>query len=1261
MSKGFAVQALCILLLSASSLVAQQTDAVVNGSFANGSSGWTTGGNFYADTRFQKYHDSPGYAYLSNFDGTGGNNLSGYVRQTVSIPSGATNASLKFWYHITTSDSLSVVKDVMNVGLMDTATGQFYFPTSLTNRDANSGYASFTYNLSGYVGKQFVLQFYAQTDGAGPTVFRVDDVSVTYTGVTAPNPPSNLQVVGTTARILMKWQDNSSNETGFEVERKVLGGSSYGKIGTVGASTAAYEDSQANGNTMCYRVRATNGAGPSTYSNESCGTSLAPPNLTSPDNNASLTTATVSLSWQGVTGANAYGVDVGRSCGATEILNNAATSNLSYSLPVSSGTYVWRVRSLNTTYSGASDPSSCRTFTVTTTPAPVANFTWSPQTPKAGDAVTFTDTSTGTPTSWTWTFGDNQTSTAKNPSHTYSTAGTYTVMLTVANTGGSNTTSRQVTVSLPPPTVDFSYSPANPTTSTPVTFTQQTSGGATSFAWDFNDGTTGTGSSVIHTFTAAKTYAVKLTATNGGGSASVTKNVIVGSPGQAPVANFSYTPTSPQVGDAVSFTDTSTGSPTSWSWNFGDNSTSTAKNPSHAYASAGTFTVTLTATNVVGSNATTQQVTVQSKTAVPAAAFSWSPLSPAVGQGVSFTDASTGSPTSWLWNFGDGGTSTARNPSHTFSSAGTFNVTLTATNGAGNNSVTRAITVNATVSVPTASFTYSPANPKANQAVNFTDTSTGSPTSWKWTFGDGGTATTANATHTFATAGTFTVSLSVSNSAGSHSATKQVVISTEALPRATLSGVVFLGGSPLRPDASRVVHVTGPAGFGIDIVVDSAGGYRIDVPPGIYALSAELQYTATIAGVPNRVTTDRVSVSVASADVTKNLFFDPPVVFIHGIRRDQSRWEQWASRLASAKPATVIIGVHYDYKAPYDVAAGVVRGQLDDILGRLTQQLPTLRVIAHSKGGLITRALMGEYPQYGVAIADIVQLGTPNLGVQCYISGGPSLLAASYKLAPDQVRSALSLNEKYNSMPRLANILAIVGTENRAEVPLLDEIYSPCRDNCEANDGFVNWSSATSIEYVIGGSLRNRLVDAVAVPYSHSDLGTSATNWVLDNVVMPYFYGTNRPFPSCSMSSSDCRSQCASGRGLTFRGACTIAPAMSTSFVRIAWAIPPIAGAAPLVVTASPAVGPSDCTVDGNVPLGGPDGYRIYRGSAGTVIGPAGQPSSELVGYVSAGGREFRDFHAPPDAAYIVCAVYGGVNACAQSVLVSPSKKRAAR
>ena len=156
-----------------------------------------------------------------------------------------------------------------------------------------------------------------------------------------------------------------------------------------------------------------------------------------------------------------------------------------------------------------------------------------------------------------------------------------------------------------------------------------------------------------------------------------------------PVAAFSGTPTSGYAPLAVTFTDASTNTPTSWAWTFGDGGTSTAQNPSHTYTLAGTFTVVLTATNAYGSDSETKigYITVTNPpTDPPVAAFSGTPTSGTVPLTVTFTDASTNTPTSWNWDFGDGGTSTVKNPSHIYATAGTYTVTLTATNAFGSDS-----------------------------------------------------------------------------------------------------------------------------------------------------------------------------------------------------------------------------------------------------------------------------------------------------------------------------------------------------------------------------------------------------------------------------------------------------------------------------------------------------------------------------------------------------------------------------------------------
>jgi PKD repeat protein len=164
----------------------------------------------------------------------------------------------------------------------------------------------------------------------------------------------------------------------------------------------------------------------------------------------------------------------------------------------------------------------------------------------------------------------------------------------------------------------------------------------------------------------------------------------------APVANFVANPSSGPAPLAVHFSDSSTGSPTAWSWNFGDGATSTAQNPAHTYANQGAYQVTLTASSAAGASSTHQTINVLAPPpAAPIASFSASPTSGQVPLTVHFTDSSTGSPTAWSWNFGDGVFSSSRNPSHIYNAAGTYNVTLTASNAGGSSSTIKTITATA--------------------------------------------------------------------------------------------------------------------------------------------------------------------------------------------------------------------------------------------------------------------------------------------------------------------------------------------------------------------------------------------------------------------------------------------------------------------------------------------------------------------------------------------------------------------------------------
>ncbi|MEN6343128.1 MAG: PKD domain-containing protein [Methanospirillum sp.] len=211
--------------------------------------------------------------------------------------------------------------------------------------------------------------------------------------------------------------------------------------------------------------------------------------------------------------------------------------------------------------------------------------------------------------------------------------------------------------------------------------------GATVRCWDFGDGNISAEQNPLHVYGAPGNYTVSLIAANDFRYDTETKPGHVSVMGPV-TASFSATPTLIPVGASVRFTDASTGNIFTRAWTFGDGGTSTATNPVHAYAAAGTYTISLTVANAHFSNTKTvaRLVTV----GVPAnASFVANRTAGASPLAVGFTDTSAGSPTSWAWSFGDGATSTAQNPVHTYTAPGTYDVRLTAANALGSDGETR--------------------------------------------------------------------------------------------------------------------------------------------------------------------------------------------------------------------------------------------------------------------------------------------------------------------------------------------------------------------------------------------------------------------------------------------------------------------------------------------------------------------------------------------------------------------------------------------
>jgi uncharacterized protein (TIGR03790 family) len=250
------------------------------------------------------------------------------------------------------------------------------------------------------------------------------------------------------------------------------------------------------------------------------------------------------------------------------------------------------------------------------TGVPTAHFTASPTSGWAPLPVTFSDTSTGGITNRFWDFGDGTTlnTTAISVSHTYTSAGTYTVGLTVSGEEGASTNIQTdcVTVTIPvAPSAGFNLTPASGTAPLSVSFADTSTGDITNRFWSFGDGATTntTETTVSHIYTVGGTNTVQLIVSGPAGSSTDTQAgaVTVTLP-PPPVANFSASPVSGAVPLIVTFTDTSTGTITNRFWDFGDGKITNVTSSSvvHIYGSAGTNTVQLVVRGPGGASTNTQ-------------------------------------------------------------------------------------------------------------------------------------------------------------------------------------------------------------------------------------------------------------------------------------------------------------------------------------------------------------------------------------------------------------------------------------------------------------------------------------------------------------------------------------------------------------------------------------------------------------------------------------------------------------------------------
>jgi PKD repeat protein len=437
--------------------------------------------------------------------------------------------------------------------------------------------------------------------------------------------------------------------------------------------------------------------------------------------------------------------------------------------------------------------------------APVVAASVTPETGKIPLAVDFSSDgssdSDGTIDSYVWDFGDGSAvSYEANPSYTYAAPGVYTATLTIRDNDGSEATAT-VTVTRVLnlfPTAQASGTPTSGKSPLNVAFSsagsEDTDGTIASYAWDFGDGNSSSEANPSHAYAPGE-YTATLTVTDDSGDADVKTVSIVSDANVLPVAVANSDVAAGNAPLAVAFSsDGSTdpdGTITTYSWNFGDGSAlSSEASPSHTYTVAGEYSAVLTVTDSDGVDATAAVTITVNENPAPVAVLSVASVTPVTKKAPAlYAFASTGSSddasiVSYDWSWGDGTENgSGASPSHTFTTVGSFVVTLTVTDNGGLTDSSSTIVSTIPNLGPTAAASVTPDSGKAPLAVTFSSVGSTDPdgtiAAYSWDFGDGSALSSdANPTHTYGV-GSFTAELTVTDDDGNE-ATTTVLVSTVA-------------------------------------------------------------------------------------------------------------------------------------------------------------------------------------------------------------------------------------------------------------------------------------------------------------------------------------------------------------------------------------------------------------------------------------------------------------------------------------------------
>lgn len=446
---------------------------------------------------------------------------------------------------------------------------------------------------------------------------------------------------------------------------------------------------------------------------------------------------------------------------------NATTGNGNPVTTVYSDTGQYQVIAIATNSIGCTDTS---VFSVQVGQQMSINFMADDTVACANHTFQFTDLTLGDIDGWFWDFGDGATSTDQNPNHMYSDTGSYTVCLTVIQNGCETTYCIVDYINILPPIARFEIA-RNCSTPYTIVFNDQ-SIGADSWYWDFGVPLTMADTSTLQfpvfTFPDRGTYTVTLTVLND--STGCYHTFIEDVEIQDPDANFSITPLTGCAPLTVMVSDSSLDADTYHWYATGANITpsATSPNPDLIYSNAGVYTgIGLAIEDEFGCvDSLTLNDTITVSDVFPG--FTVDTLEGCRPLTVNFTDISqtfAWGIVSWDWDFDDGTTSTLQHPTKIFTNSGSYDVSLTVTNGLG---CSKTFTLPNSIDVLYPEVSFSAVyNLCTEQTVTFNNTSnTASPSTYYWDFGDGNTSTDEEPTHFYTNEGVYTICLTVTDYLG---------------------------------------------------------------------------------------------------------------------------------------------------------------------------------------------------------------------------------------------------------------------------------------------------------------------------------------------------------------------------------------------------------------------------------------------------------------------------------------------------------------